>query len=332
MKIPVNDHRFWKRYLPWAPETLAPFKMLSFQIFEVPGERQPRKVRSMLSGVEVALLYALAKDEWTGAGEIVDLGCFYGFTTWCLASGMRANQSVGEAAKLNRLYAYDLFLTDGYEKWIDGGETVHTGSIFKDFLNLNGEHTDYVVPCPGNLLQMQWGSKPIEILHIDAAKDWTLNGWIVSKMFPALIPGTSIVLQQDYIHYYEYWVIITMEYFKDKFKHIYTIFGSTAAFRCIEQITETEACVELSKLTLDDQCRLMLSAMSKQSASAQEVMKTAYAKLLIDNDKLDDAEDVLNNTRDDITDEIELNFSGIAKSNKEAVLNILRLRRQATAA
>jgi len=285
----------------------------------------------MLSGFEVALLYALAKEEWTGAGEIVDLGCFYGFTTWCLASGMRANQSVGEAAKLNRLYAYDLFLTDGYEKWIDGGETIHTGSIFKDFLDLNGEHTDYVVPCPGNLLQMQWGHKPIEILHIDAAKDWDLNGWIVSKMFPALIPGISIVLQQDYIHYYEYWTIITMEYFKNKFEHIYTIFGSTAAFRCIEQITETEASVELSELTLDEQCRLMLSAMSKQSASAQEVMKTAYAKLLIDNDKLDDAEDVLNNTRDDITDDTEINFSGIAKSNEDVVRNILKLRRAAAA-
>lgn len=323
MSIALRDPEFWRRYLPWTPDSLAPFREFSFQMYELGKNGSNKRVKSMLSGVELALLYALTKEHWSGEGEIVDLGCFYGAPTWCLAQGMRDNGTVLESSMTKRLYAYDLFLAESYDWYLQNSETVHAGSIFNEFLSLNSDRLDLIVPCPGDLLQMRWGSKPIEILHIDAAKSWDLNKWIVSKMFPALIPGKSIVLQQDYVHFNEYWVAITMEFFSDRFEHLHTIFGGTAAFICTKGITAEEASKDLSKLHLDEKKEIFLRALSKAPISAQEVMKVGLAKMMLDNGEFDEAEAILETVRLDVTDQPELNFSGIAKSNKSIVSGFL---------
>ena len=53
----------------------------------------------------------------------------------------------------------------------------------------------------GNLLALDWTGGPIEILFIDLAKSWDLNRWVLTKTFPRLIPGHSVVIQQDWVHF-----------------------------------------------------------------------------------------------------------------------------------
>ena len=69
-----------------------------------------RSVKTMLSAQELELLYTLARDQYTGRGEIVDGGAFLGGSTLALANGLRDNRRVQD--KNGRIHSYDLFRAD----------------------------------------------------------------------------------------------------------------------------------------------------------------------------------------------------------------------------
>lgn len=321
----VHDAALWQRYVPFLNvDSPVPFREVAFQTYHVPTAAGSLTIKSMLSSVELALLYALAKDHWSGEGEIVDLGCLYGLTTRCFAEGLMANSRVPDTLKVRRIYAYDLFLAENYDWWSQQSPTVHAGSWFPEFLDVNRDQIDAIVPCPGNLLNMNWGTKPVEILMIDASKSWDLNAWIVGKFFPRLIPGKSVVIQQDQVHYIEYWIMITMEWFSDHFTYIDTIYGSSAYYLCTAPISEEQACVELEALPFSEKERLLLGAIARCRPSAQAALQGTYAKLLLDHGLHARAREVLE--RMDVTclsDDPVYDFSGIARSDRDQLLALL---------
>lgn len=267
----------------------------------------------MLTSYELSILFALAKDYWTGAGEIVDLGCLYGLTTRCFAEGLSLNTIADDSAKAKRIYAFDLFLAENYEWWTQASRTVHAGSWFSEFIDLNLDHMPFIAPCPGDLLKMSWGDKPIEILMIDAAKSWELNHWVVSRMFPHLIPGQSIVVQQDYVHLAEYWCAITMEYYHDRFETLDFVYGASGVFRSIEPISAAEAAFDLGSLEDSEKKALMDRAIAKAPPSVAEVLKVAKAKMLIDMGELAEAKRLLASVSTKVLNENSPgDFSGIA--------------------
>jgi hypothetical protein len=72
---------------------------------------------------------------------------------------------------------------------------------------------------PGDITASRWIGAPIEILFIDVAKHWTVCDWITENLFPYLIPGKSIVVQQDYLyHHWNAWLHVTMEHYHDHFE------------------------------------------------------------------------------------------------------------------
>ncbi|KAB1075334.1 hypothetical protein [Methylobacterium planeticum] len=321
----VRDSQFWRRYVPfWNPRSPVPFVESEFQTFVVPGADGEIIIKSMLSSLELSLLYALARDHWTGEGEIVDLGCLYGLTTRCLAEGAARNDQVPEAAKGRRIYAYDLFLAEDFEWWSLASPTVHAGSWFTDFLRVNHAYLPMLVPCPGDLLRMNWGSRPIEILMVDAAKSWDLNGWVIRKLFPRLIPGKSVVVQQDQVHYLEYWISIAMEYFSDKFEYIDTIYGSSAFYLCKAPITEDEARVDLKALPFREKERLLLAAIARGRPSLREALKGTYVKLLLDCEMYARAREVLEGmSTERLSEDEAYDFSAIARTDKASLLALL---------
>lgn len=305
---------FWLPYVPFLhPGSPAPFVETAFQQYDVRTPAGVRPIKSMLSSYELAMLFALAKDYWTGQGEIVDLGCLYGLTTRCFAEGAKLNGRVADAQKIKRIYAYDLFLAQDYEWWTQASPTIHAGSWFPEFLDLNKADLDLIVPCPGDLLAMNWGAKPIEILMVDAAKTWALNQFVVTRMFPALIPGQSVVVQQDYFNFAEYWIAITMEYFADYFEPLDAIYGASATFRTLREIPPEAASFDLASLPASEKVRLMDQAIGKARDSSAEVLKTAKATLLIDLGELDAARETLATVRTNMEgDRSPHDFSGIA--------------------
>ncbi|WP_336489766.1 hypothetical protein [Methylobacterium nigriterrae] len=323
--VDLKDSQFWRRYVPfWNPESRVPFVETGFQTYRVTTADGEVTIKSMLSSLELALLYALAKDYWTGEGEIVDLGCLYGLTTRCLAEGMALNRRVPDNRKLRRIYAYDLFLAEDYSWWSQGSPTVHAGSWFSEFLSVNRDHLAAIAPCPGDLLHMNWGTKPIEILMIDAAKSWDLNDWIIRKMFPRLIPGRSVVIQQDQVHYLEYWISIAMEYFSDKFEYIDTIYGSSAYYLCTAPISEEEAHRALKALPFEEKERLLLAAIARSRPSAQAALTGTHVKLLADHGQHDRARSVLAQmSTDRLSEDTAYDFSAIARSDKASLTTLL---------
>ncbi len=324
--VDIRGADYWRRYVPFLhPDSPAPFVETAFHQFAARTAAGDIPVKSMLSSYELALLFALAKDYWSGAGEIVDLGCLYGLTTRCFAEGMRLNNRVAETAKARRLYAYDLFLAQDYEWWTDKTLTLHAGSWFPEFLNLNRDRLDYIVPCPGDLTKMNWGAdRPIEILMVDAAKSWDLNQWVVSRMFPRLIPGRSVVIQQDYMHFAEYWIAITMEHFRDYFEPLDFIYGASGVFLAIRPISPEDAAFDLASLGSDHKKALMDQAIARASRTGAQVLKTAKAKLLVDLNELDEAKQLLE-TVDPSRDEAagHGDFSGIADSCATSVKSVI---------
>ncbi|TXN08118.1 hypothetical protein FV222_01255 [Methylobacterium sp. WL103] len=325
MAIDLTDSQFWRRYVPfWNPLSDVPFVETAHQTYSVPTADGELTVKSMLSSLELALLYALARDYWTGEGEIVDLGCLYGLTTRTMAEAVAQNTHVSPAEKAQRIYAYDLFLAEDYDWWSQASSTVHAGSWFSDFLKINRDRLDMLVPCPGDLLRMSWGAKPIEILMVDAAKSWDLNAWIVRKLFPNLIPGKSVVIQQDQVHSIEYWITITMEYFAEKFDYIDTIYGSSAFYLCKAPISHEEARVDLQAMPLAEKERLLLSAIARGRLSLREALKVTHAQLLIDHGEEARARAVLNEmSTERLSADPAYDFSEVARADRDRLLTSL---------
>ena len=75
------------------------------KVFGIEG--QQTALKSMLEPYEIALLYVLAKDYYSGAGYIVDAGCLFGISTFALAAGIRQN---AHYAKIDLpIQSFDLF-------------------------------------------------------------------------------------------------------------------------------------------------------------------------------------------------------------------------------
>jgi hypothetical protein len=71
----------------------------------------------------------------------------------------------------------------------------------------------------GDLTKREPPPNPIEILFIDLAKHWTVSDHLVRHFFPKLIPGHSIVIQQDYLYQTGTgWLPVTMEFLSEYFE------------------------------------------------------------------------------------------------------------------
>ena len=70
----------------------------------------------------------------------------------------------------------------------------------------------------GNLLDQTWpADDPIEILFVDVAKTLALSGKVLTEFFTRLIPGKSLVIQQDFYHPTAFYLPVVMDFLADYF-------------------------------------------------------------------------------------------------------------------
>jgi hypothetical protein len=329
-EAPIDDQKIldpvsWRKYVShFNQQADIGIREVSSTIFEVRNPTCTAVTKCMLSLYELAFLYMVSKDYYTGFGEIVDLGPLLGLSTNALARGLLDNNHLLSPEKYKRIHSFDLFLRDGYEHFLEKKYASMTGSLFDSYIQLNTDFLPYISISPGDIRSMHWDGKDIEIMFIDVSKSWEINDYLIKGMFPFLIPGKSIVIQQDYIHYYEYWVQITMEYFCEYFELLHMFLNASAVFRCIKKIPEEMLAVDLSKLELSEKIKLMESAREKAPVPVREVMKTAHAKCLYDYGDYDGAIKLLK-TVDFVakTSDPTMEASGSAKSCAEIVNNMI---------
>ena len=72
-------------------------------------------------------------------------------------------------------------------------------SFYHDVQKLLEPYKEVVRLHQEDLLQYKPTQSPVEFLFVDAMKSWPLAKKIVTEFFPLLIPGKSIVVQQDFI-------------------------------------------------------------------------------------------------------------------------------------
>lgn len=178
------------------------------------------RAQTMLMRTEQQLLYGLARDYFRNEGVIIDGGCFLGGSTLALASGLLANPLFQARPRREVIHSYDLFAVEPWTIGIYFPEGTPPATSFEAIFRENiAPFAGQVAVHPGDVKQAPVPDEPIEILFIDLAKHWETSDYVVRAFFPRLIPGKSIVVQQDYLyHVWTGWLPVTMEYFSEFFE------------------------------------------------------------------------------------------------------------------
>jgi hypothetical protein len=217
----------------------------------------------MLMQAELDLLHWLTSEYYCGQGLIVDAGCFLGGSTHALASGLAVNPATAGSRKL--IHSYDLFSTSGV-LWYDflPQFALQRDQNFEDRFRRNtAEHSELIEVHPGNLLDQGWGREPIEILFLDICKFPPLHDHATQMWFPRLIPGRSILIQQDYGWWDYHWGNVMMEVFRDHFVVLDDVPVASRVYLCTHAISEAEAAQRLyTRLGDEDKLRHMESAIA----------------------------------------------------------------------
>ena len=190
----------------------------------------------MLSTNERHLLYKLTKDHYSGAGYIVDAGSFVGSSTVALAEGLRDNTRATFSGR--PIVSYDIGFLPApptAQKAItkDVGGVMYTwGESFVPILKKNTAGLDDIIEFRiGDFLQEKWSAdKPIEICFIDLAKTNDLNIHSFRELFPAFIPGTTLLVQQDFFFDKLPWIKVLMGYLDDHFEWLGQV-GPSSLYR-----------------------------------------------------------------------------------------------------
>jgi glycosyltransferase involved in cell wall biosynthesis len=196
----------------------------------------------MTSMEEQQFLENYAQHDYSGMGEIVELGCWFGSSTISLAMGLRQNKQVTN--KQQRIHAYDLFVWSSQAGMADnvmGTELENRyqdgDSFLEEYLRRIQPWQDLINVHPGDLTQMPCTHEKIEFLFIDAMKSWELANTIFRNFFPALMPEQSIIVHQDFAHWYTVWIHLLMYRLRDYLQPIeHSFMWSSQAFRLVKAI------------------------------------------------------------------------------------------------
>lgn len=182
-------------------------------------------------------LRQLAEVSFTGRGAVVDLGSWLGSTVVALAQGLELNRR--ETARPVVVHAYDLFrwasYMDPHVAHSDLAGRYLPGDRFLDeFMRRVQPWQGRVTIHEGDLATVAWGQGPIELLVVDAMKSWELSETIAREFYPALVPGVSRLLHQDFAHYATPWIPLAMYRLQQCFQPVAHVPNSgTVDFVCV---------------------------------------------------------------------------------------------------
>jgi len=150
----------------------------------------------MLRPEEIQYLIWLGASASPDAGAVVDLGPWLGGSACALAEGLRRGGRPGV------VQAFDNFVWRRHYM-----ESRHPTGLAEhaDFQPLFSRciapWADRIEAHRADLHAFRWEGGPIGVLMVDAAKSWELASAILASFGPALVPGRSLVVLQDYQHW-----------------------------------------------------------------------------------------------------------------------------------
>ena len=141
-------------------------------------------------------LYAVTRYVYSGEGDIWDIGCAAGGSSFCLAAGLKDNREISTKRKVK---CFDLF--NGYSGKCFEGKFPNDMSDLDIFHVQTRSVRDFVEPVTMDLitgLESYKLERPIEVAHIDAAKSLAIWKSIFKKISEAIVPGKTIWIFQDF--------------------------------------------------------------------------------------------------------------------------------------
>lgn len=241
LKSPLAKYRSYFQSLQNLDTTLHPTHKPQLQPEEVTVQESLAKLQGMTSLAERLYLYKYTEKEYSGIGEIVELGCWLGSSTSCLAMGLESNPNI--TTKDKRIHVYDMFT------WMEGwnqlpvvlgtpieGKYKSGDSFLDEYIKRIEPWSHLVRVYPGDLTKMSWNQqKDIEFLFVDIMKSWELVNSIVRMFFPNLVPNTSIMYHNDWAHAGTPQIHLLMYKFRDYFTPIYHA-APAIVFKCVDKI------------------------------------------------------------------------------------------------
>jgi hypothetical protein len=257
------------------------------------------RVPTMLSDRELALLYTLGRDVVRPeVGAIVDAGCFLGGSSSALLAGLRDRPEPWTGPELA---SYDLFKVEAYEltRWFSHLPSVQVDDSFRPYYDrlMAPYHGVPHRVLEGDITTIGWTGEPIQLFFVDVLKAPFVNRAVQREFYPHLVPGESIMIQQDYGYGAHPYIHIGVELMGDSVRHVDLMPHGSHVF-AVERALPPEA-IEVDPhrdLSFDEQCRLMDRAIGRWTGDTRGYLELAKATLIFDHvgaaDALDYVEDV----------------------------------------
>ncbi|HEY2177465.1 MAG TPA: hypothetical protein VGH15_02690 [Caulobacteraceae bacterium] len=235
-----------------------------------PPPAEVMAVPSMMSPPERSFLYNLTRERYLGEGVIVDAGTFLGASTMAFGAGIKAGpRAAGITAAFARpVKSFEMavvhknMLTSLPRHGVT--KKLAVGDSFAPFLQRNiAPVRELVALHLGDITERGAVRDPIEILFLDVLKQEAVSEYALAAYFPKLLPGRSIVIQQDYFFDGLPFIRVHQEAFADAFEFIGEI-GSSAVFRCLRPVPVTEVKARL-KAAPDEQLRALRIARDRSA-------------------------------------------------------------------
>jgi hypothetical protein len=204
-------------------------------------------VPTMLTPEEEQLYHWLGR-QVAGDGAVVDLGAYAGGSAARLLSGLALS---GRGC---RVHSYDRFRSSRafWSRYMPNEPLPDADDA--DLIPVVRRHlapwADRLVLHVGDIGEERWTGGPIEILSVDAAKGSAMADHIAAEFFPALVPGRSIVVQQDYLMAVQPWLSAQMVGLRDCFLPLAQVPKVGMVFLCVAPATaEALAAARVDSLT-----------------------------------------------------------------------------------
>jgi hypothetical protein len=171
-------------------------------------------------------------------GATVDLGAYAGGSAARLLSGLE------RSGRPYHLHAYDHFRSSRafWQKFLPGEPVPEHDNA--DIQPLAERHlapwADHVTLVRGEIGDMRWSGGDIAILAVDAAKGAGIADHVAAEFYPALVPGRSILVQQDYLISVQPWLSAQMVMLADCFLPLALVAKDCVAFLCVQRPSRSD--------------------------------------------------------------------------------------------
>jgi len=165
------------------------------------------KLASQVSLEERESLYAAARYSYSGEGEIWDLGCAAGGSSYCLAAGLKDKNQKPD----NTVKCFDLF--EGYSAESFKGmfdRNLDDIDIFKIQTKPVQEQVEAVKMNIVTEINSYNVNLPVELAHIDVAKSLELWKAVFRRISNGILPNKTIWIFQDFERVRLTWQIYSM--------------------------------------------------------------------------------------------------------------------------